>query len=209
MQIHSTGLNGITALTEGRPVTPLPVTESAEDKTEAPASAADPLAGAGTSALLSMGSMGTALLQTQQRENNGTDVPVAIQRNLDTIAADPTYARQQTYELAHANRCVCTQGPGNGAPESERIAWGKNMESWQKTLDAVRQKKIALYNDEMAKGTPADEIYAKLMKLEGAQPQEYWNALDPEHQMGDLQGYFDAQLSYFERKTGRAATALG
>lgn len=221
MQIHSmgltgatglsgaTGLTGVAALAEGRRAKPLVGVESTDDQSDSVAPAADPLAGAGTSALLSMAGMGTALLQTQQRQNNGTDVPAAVQNTLDTIAADPTYARQQAYELAHATRTVCTRGPGNDAPEAERIAWGKNMEQWQKTLDAVRQKKIALYDGETAKGTPADEVYAKLMKLEGSQSQEYWEALDPEQQMGDLQGYFDAQLSYLERKTGHVGTALG
>lgn len=117
-----------------------------------------------------------------QGENPKQERTAIQERLLNTAASDPQSAEKLTYDIAYTPSTIFydLRGVGGNEPVSKlssgRViddAFKANFSSEASVIDAQRK---SLYDSEKAKGTPADQILAKLFDFTNAQSRDYLEA---------------------------------
>lgn len=165
--------------------------------------AATPVSGASGSSLLAPATLGQAVAQGQEADDAA--IPTGVSNRLKDIAENSSVAAQEARSFAYGTRSVCMQPPPNGSPASVWQQFSQKMAAANDAINQIQSQKVDLYQNETAKGTAPAQIYADMLKLELSQPQSYWSAQDPNHQLGDLRGNVQAQLTQLERNMASSA----
>ncbi len=137
----------------------------------------------GASSTTTKVSISDAARKLASQEMTPTQGRTAIQEKLlKSAASDPQGAEKLAYDMANTPSAIFfdLRGVGGGDSvtklSSGRIiddAFKENFASEASVIDAQRK---ALYNSEKAKGTPADQILAKLFDFTNSQSKDYLEA---------------------------------
>ncbi|MGS1106477.1 hypothetical protein ACVCNH_09540 [Achromobacter anxifer] len=105
---------------------------------------------------------------------------------LNSAASDPKYAEQLAYDMANIPSTICYDirdqlAPGRGGEPLNKLSSGRIIdeafkENFSKEAALIDAQRKAIYDSEKAKGTPADQILAKLFDHTNSQSKDYLEA---------------------------------
>lgn len=112
-----------------------------------------------------------------------TQERTAIQeRLLNTAASDPQSAEKLTYDIAYAPSTIFYDLRGvSGGEAVSKLSSGRVIDDafkakFSSEASVVDAQRKSLYDSEKAKGTPADQILAKLFDFTNSQSRDYLEA---------------------------------
>ena len=108
---------------------------------------------------------------------------------MQEVAADPGFADYVAGQMSHA-----THYARLGNVMEAAVKAGQDAD--QKIIDGLQPQLTAIYESDKAAGKSGAETVADVLELQLAQPQSYWNAIDPDHLMSnDAKGLAQAELN--------------
>ena len=143
----------------------------------------DVLGTQGASSSTTQVSISEAARKLANQQSSTTQGRTPIQEKLlNSAASDPASAEKLAYEIANTPSTIFydLRGVGGGDPvtklSSGRVIDDAFKEKFASEASVIDAQRKALYDSEKAKGTPADQILAKLFDFTNSQSKDYLEA---------------------------------
>lgn len=132
-------------------------------------------------------SISDAARKRSNQAGTATQGRTAIQEKwLNSAASDPQYAEQFASDMVNIPSTIWYDirdqlAPGRGGEPLNKLSSGRIIdeafkERFSKEAAVIDAQRKAIYDSEKAKGTPADQILAKLFDHTNSQSEEYLEA---------------------------------
>lgn len=138
-----------------------------------------------------------------------TSLPIATRHHVEDLVNDPAYAMGAVEQFAKRPLGMMVKLP---VPENGKEGWvdpevvQASFDRWKgyyETVNAVHAKAATLFEQGKAAGKTGAEIYADILRDQLAQPDDYWQARDPDNLGGVSRDQVAAELRALEAAIAR------
>ncbi|MDR3435097.1 hypothetical protein [Telmatospirillum sp.] len=211
------------------PYTPQDSQDSSSTDTTAKTGADKAVAGAGVGGGLLAASTAQYLMQLDQDMTSSTSAgsqqatstayqAIGTMNIMQEVANDPDFANSWAGHLSATNTLIAVQLPMNadGTVNTTLMddpnwftQFDAKIDQAQAIVNSFQQQAQALYNSDKSQGKSGAQTVADILELRLAQPQSYWDAVDPTNIEANAKDDVQTQLNILKQAMAQNSTTSG